>query len=298
MSVINIKNLMIGKKTVFGLLVIILFFSPLVTEAFLTVTPGKMEIRFEAGQITKTKTLTFLNGFKYPVTVNLNTTTVEAQAKKGIIFKDEENFEWLILSERNFEILPGEMKTISVTFNHQQFLMTESFHGAILADFNLQNKAGSAMTSIKNRIGVLVFVSTAEFEGQAEGELKGIRYSGNRLVVGGQAERLSLEFENKGDTYLNPYGVIEIKNLRGKIVHRQIIDPWFVLPETTRFRDFDIPALSGGWYKVGVSLNRGYNNVIDKKFLRFVVIPSWVIWLSGFLLLVLFIKFVFYIRQK
>jgi len=98
-------------------------------------------------------------------------------------------------------------------------------------------------------------------------------------------------FENNGNVHLTPYGMIEIKNLFGKKVDEIDLDPWFVLPDSLRLREVKWQkAWLFGKYTALASINRGYQDIIDKKSIDFWVIP-WKIILAGLIALFLIIWF-------
>jgi hypothetical protein len=80
--------------------------------------------------------------------------------------------------------------------------------------------------------------------------------------------------QNTGNVHLSPYGVIEIKDVFGRVVEQKEVEPWFVMPKSIRLRetkwnsDFLI-----GKYTATLSLNRGYDNLVDQKTFDFWVIP-------------------------
>jgi hypothetical protein len=81
-------------------------------------------------------------------------------------------------------------------------------------------------------------------------------------------------FENTGSVHLNPYGEIRVTNILGEEVGMSIIDPWFVLPNALRTREivWDRPFLFGR-YTFTLSLNRGYDDIIDESQVVVWVIP-------------------------
>jgi hypothetical protein len=100
-----------------------------------------------------------------------------------------------------------------------------------------------------------------------------------------------LFFENKGNVHLTPHGIIEIRNLFGKKVDEIKVDPWFVLPDSLRLREvkWERPWLFGR-YTALVSINRGYQDIVDQKSVVFWVIP-WKIISAGLIALALIVWF-------
>jgi len=80
--------------------------------------------------------------------------------------------------------------------------------------------------------------------------------------------------QNKGSVYLSPYGAIEVKNILGQKIDEREVDPWFVMPGTTRERDISWNNdFLFGRYTATILLNRGYSDIIDQKSISFWVIP-------------------------
>ncbi len=86
---------------------------------------------------------------------------------------------------------------------------------------------------------------------------------------------LSSVFENRGNIHLNPYGKIELLDWKGQKKATMAIDPYFVLPNSKRQRDFNISNQLGfGKYRAYIYLNRGYGDIIDTKYLDFWVVSN------------------------
>jgi hypothetical protein len=93
--------------------------------------------------------------------------------------------------------------------------------------------------------------------------------------------------ENTGNAHLSPYGTIDIKNILGAVVGQVEIDPWFVMPKSVRTREVKWNSnFLLGRYTASLTLNRGYNNIVDVKNFSFFVIP-WKLILIGTIGLIL-----------
>lgn len=96
-------------------------------------------------------------------------------------------------------------------------------------------------------------------------------------------------YENNGSVHESPYGVIEIKNMLGRKIDEIQVDPWFVMPDSLRTRELKWErGLLFGKYTAVASVNRGYQNIIDKKSYDFWVVP-WKILGAGIVITVLLI---------
>lgn len=107
----------------------------------------------------------------------------------------------------------------------------------------------------------------------------------------------SVLYENNGSVHMSPYGIIEIKNMLGKKIDELQVDPWFVMPDSVRAREIKWNKdLLFGRYTAVISMNRGYQDIIDTKSFSFWVIP-WRIILIGFVVLILIIWFFVWIAS-
>lgn len=108
---------------------------------------------------------------------------------------------------------------------------------------------------------------------------------------------LQILYENTGRVHVNPYGIIEIKNIFGKKVDEIEVKSYFVLPDAIRMREVKWDrGLLFGRYTASLSLNRGYKDIIDQKSISFWVIP-WKIILVGLLILIVLISFFIWIAS-
>ena len=146
------------------------------------------------------------------------------------------------------------------------------------------------------RIVTLIF-ATIPGDADMEGVLKSITTKSGRRIFFGTPVELRLLFENSGETYLNPYGIVSVKNIWGTTVERKILDPWFVLPYSERTRDV---LLSGklffGKYTATAEINRGYEDIVDKDKATFYVVSPISLLVPLFLLIFIFL-FIF-LRQR
>lgn len=103
-------------------------------------------------------------------------------------------------------------------------------------------------------------------------------------------------YENNGNVYLNPYGFIEIKNILGTKIDEIKIDPYFVMPDAIRLKEFNLERpFMFGWYRAHIFLNRGYGDIVDEKAVNFLVLPWKIVAgvLLGVSLLILSAMFIF-----
>jgi hypothetical protein len=139
------------------------------------------------------------------------------------------------------------------------------------ADASVQDNSAASKVRVITRIASLFFV---RIKGDVfnEGSLKDFRTEKTFYESG--PVNFQILSENKGSVYLSPYGTIEIKNILGQKIDERQVDPWFVLPGSTRERIIKWNSdFLFGRYTAKLTMNRGYNDIIDEKTLAFWVIP-------------------------
>lgn len=124
------------------------------------------------------------------------------------------------------------------------------------------------------RIGTLFFV---RIPGEVKQDSRLVDFEkadGNILWSSPDEIRFRILTENNGSVHVNPYGQIRISNFFNAEIIRLKVDPWFVLPDSLRSREYTWknPRLMGR-YEVTAEVNRGYNGIVDEKKIVFYVIP-------------------------
>jgi hypothetical protein len=124
------------------------------------------------------------------------------------------------------------------------------------------------------RIGTLFFV---RIPGEVKQDSRLVDFEkaeGNILWSSPDEIRFRILTENNGSVHVNPYGQIRISNFFDAEIIRLKVDPWFVLPDSLRSREYTWknPRLMGR-YEVTAEVNRGYDGIVDEKQIVFYVIP-------------------------
>lgn len=125
---------------------------------------------------------------------------------------------------------------------------------------------------VVGRIAALTFVNVKGASKQ-EGSLVGFATKQNKKLFFSSEIPFRLVYKNTGEVNLNPYGIIEVKNVFNSVVAKTILDPWYALPDSLRTRDVVINKQFFGIYKATAQVNRGYGDIVDQKEFSFVVIP-------------------------
>ncbi len=150
-------------------------------------------------------------------------------------------------------------------------------------------------SAIIARIGTLFFI-TIPGEIQKDGVLKEFGTLTKEKLFQSGPIKFGILFENKGAIHLTPYGEVRIQNILGEEVGMMTLEPWFVLPKSTRLREVTWERdFLFGRYTATAHINRSYDNVIDTISYSFWVLP-WNLLALGFgvIFVVLFLTRAFF----
>ncbi|MFA6000426.1 MAG: hypothetical protein WC783_05670, partial [Candidatus Paceibacterota bacterium] len=174
----------------------------------------------------------------------------------------------------------GEKITIPVTVSIPTNAEPRGYYGALIVSndpsqqdgFNSKEVEGK--TRIISRIGSL-FLLKINGEGKEEGEVKDFKIIGpKKLFYEERPQGFEIAYKNTGNVHLVPYGTIAIKNIFGKVVSTLPVDAYFVLPDSTRYREINWTSGFGlGRYTAQLSLNKGYGDQYEYLNLSFWVLP-------------------------
>jgi hypothetical protein len=199
---------------------------------------------------------------------------------------------------QEFTLKHGERATIPVTVSIPFDEEPGGKYGSLVVSTeskDVDRPVGTAATAIIARIGTLFFV-TVPGDIDKNGILESFKTkSGKRIFVGGPID-FEILFRNLGSVHLNPYGEVRIKNILGKEVGMQELDPWFTMPSSLRLREI---SWNRNWlfgaYTASAYINRGYGDIIDEAGYTFFVLP-WkpiILVLAVLFVLIMFLRFIF-----
>jgi hypothetical protein len=159
--------------------------------------------------------------------------------------------------------------------------------------------AGAVPSSpVITRIGTLFFVRVSGPVYTA-GKLTDFSLSnGHSIVWDSSSIKFNILYQNTGNISVNPYGTIVVNNLTGSPVSTIQVEPWFAMPQSTRFRQLEWkPGFLFGRYVAHASINRGYGSTTDEMELVFWVI-QWKIIVTVLLFLIIVISLIRWIFSK
>lgn len=165
---------------------------------------------------------------------------------------------YVMVANDRVRVAKGETKVIPVMITLPNKINQRGLYGAVFVTSSAPATTGG--NNISTRVGSLIFLKV---KGPAEEQGKVARFDiigGKRMILTNRQVDFQVSFKNTGNIYLNPYGVIEIKNWRGRIVDRLPIEPWYVFPDSSRTRSAswdNVPLF--GLYHADLVLNHGYS---------------------------------------
>jgi hypothetical protein len=179
----------------------------------------------------------------------------------------------LLRGPKSVSIPVGGEKRIPISVNIPSDASPGGLYGSVIFTPVRQKTDGNVLPD--SRLGVLLFLRVAGTL-EESGGVKDFSFEGGRFVFGKPEPRASatLLFENSGTVHLNPYGEIRIKPLWRE--ERNIpIDPWYVLPKSTRSRNLEVGEfLSYGYQAITLTLHAGYDEHTDTRVLHVFIFPS------------------------
>lgn len=245
-------------------------------------SPAKVEVSVAPGE-TATRSLSVTNRTGGPLSFSVSVEDIEGTHEKetDVLLLGEESgaysFRDFATPEVSlFTLLSGERITFTVSVSPTPALSGSGLYGAVVVASSADRNAGDVRSGARvvSRIAGLFFVRVAG-DADPAGRLLDFRVSGpSRLFYDREPIPFEVLYENDGSVHTVPYGVIEVTNLFGAAVTALPIDPYFALPESTRFRELTWDATRAfGWYEATLRLNRGYDDIIDVRSVTVIVLP-------------------------
>jgi len=253
--------------------------------------PGKVELWVEPGEkIIKEFTITNRLGKTMDFKIGIEDMKGSRDPEETVVLLGEEKGPYSLkdyikpeLTE--FTLNHGQRMILPVEISIPPDAEPGGLYGSMLVSTSppqveggIEGGKAKGQISLISRLGTLFFIRV-KGEAREEGSLKDFTVEKSLYEKG--SIPLNILYENNGDVHLNPYGVIEIRNILGRKIDEIEVDPYFTMPDSVRLREvkWDRELLFGK-YTASLSLNRGYQDKIDQKSISFWVVP-WKIILSG-----------------
>lgn len=268
------------------------------------VGPGKTEIELKPGE-SKTFNLTISNRIGVSKTFLLETEDFTASSNLDqtvVLLEDEKGpyslKDYISFPSSSILLNHSERATVPITISIPDDAEPGGLYGSVIVstqtDPNDDN--ASAKAALITRIGVLIFVNVP---GEVKKEGKVEKFStwlDKKFFFNNNPIRFQILYRNTGNIHLNPYGQITVRNIFGATVGQADLDPWFAMPQSLRSREINWDkGHMIGRYVATLSLNRGYENIVETHTKTFYVFPMKFILIAfaGVTLVIMFFVFIF-----
>ena len=213
--------------------------------------------------------LTYVNDTNAEITLNLSVqdfSQLEDSYKLDFLSpKDSSNYKyslssWLSFENPQLQLAPGEKKRVRV-FIDKTRITKGGHYASILAQIGGDNNAKTV--NVKGILSSLLFVRASTGQEVEDGKITdftplrdGIDYPNSYM----------LRFENNGNVYVTPHGLIQVYDPLGNLVAKGTFnqDSLDALPESIRRYDINItnyqPLLLPGFYTTKIQLHFGKTN--------------------------------------
>lgn len=274
-----------------------------------TLGPGKTEILLPAGE-SETRNLTITNRLGRPMNfkIEIEDFVGSLTGERAAILLGEERGpyslrDYLQPEVMEFTLNHGERIILPIKISIPEDAEPGGLYGSVLVSTSpIEEIAGEEKEDIRGqvhlvaRIGSLFFVRVAG-EAKTEGWLEEFNTVDNKTFYSRGPVTFSIANKNTGNVHLVPYGTIEIKNVLGRKIGEIEIDPYFVMPQSLRYRQATWEKeLALGVYTATLHINRGYGDIIDTAKISFWILP-WQIALIILAVLIILIVFFYWILK-
>lgn len=246
--------------------------------------PGKNEVSLNPGEQTiKILTVTNRYGKEMEFKIEIEDFAGSNNALEPLILLGSEKGpyslkDFLHPETVDFKLQHGDRISIPITIDIPKDSQPGGLYGSIIVSTKPVVKTGLAdpassngNVTIVSRLASLFFVKV---NGPVKEEGKLSSFTADKTFYTQPDIFFKTLFQNSGNIYLNPYGLLKIENIIGSKVDEIKIDPYFVMPGAVRQKEFITKrSVMFGRYKATLQLNRGYENVVDEQSLYFWVLP-------------------------
>ena len=144
---------------------------------------------------------------------------------------------WVYLDRQNLIISPGEKQTVKVTIDYKK-LSPGGHYGAVLAE--LKQSKDNKEIKLKAILTSLLFVRASTGNEIEEAQ---INFFGVTRQNFDFPKSFILRFQNTGNVDLTPFGLIEIRDQRNKLVAKGIVNEGSLITLPEAIRRYDVPII-------------------------------------------------------
>ena len=245
------------------------------------VGPGKVELELNPGE-SKTVNVTLSNrmGTEKTFTVDIEDFVGSETTEQTVVLLGDRRGpyslqDYLVVPSQEMTVGHAERVVVPITVSVPTDAEPGGRYGTVLFQTKSEPNEDSQQpsASIISRIGVLFFV-TVPGDIKYEGSVEKFDTSSSKRIYDSGPVDFEILYRNTGNVHINPYGRISIRNMFGSEVGAVELDPWFAMPQSLRLRQ---ATWDRGWlfgkYKAVLSINKGYDNIVETREIDFYVLP-------------------------
>ena len=219
----------------------------------ITVSPAFAQIALK-DEAEHPVTFQITNNLSQPQTILLSTADFNSLNESGGLFFVGTNpleiqnkyglANWMSFSQPKVTIPPKQTASLTVVILNRADLASGGHYGALMMAID----TGTSLPGQKNKIALQPIASSLLFVDKVGGDI----YRLNLTTVQaphnflGPPTKVTLRFQNNGNTHLTPRGTVTITDPHGKVVSRGIVNEnsALILPEKARLYTVDLSKVS------------------------------------------------------
>jgi len=265
-----------------------------------TLGPGKIELFLNPGEsVTRNLLITNRLGRPMKFRVELEDFTGSSTGERAAVLLGNKRSPYSLRDFLHpeiweFTLSHGERMVLPVTVTIPQEMEPGGLYGSVLIstspseDFlEREEEKAKGQVRLVARVGALFFVRV-KGKVKEEGRLEKFDTVNSKKFYQSGPIYFSIYYRNTGNVHLDPYGIIEVKNILGRKIGEIEIEPYFAMPNSLRYREVKWDRKLGiGRYTATLFLNRGYNNIIDTAKITFWILPWKIILITAALFFII-----------
>ncbi len=195
---------------------------------------------------------------------------------------------WLSAEKDVVTVLPQTKETIHFTVENKESLSPGGHYAAVL--FRAEKEGADQGTTISD-VSITPDLTALIFVQKTGGAIEELQYRDSALqaVIFGIPEKWSERFQNSGNVHLTPRGVVEVRDMLGRVVRRGILneESGIILPESYRVYPITLKplekAIIPGFYTVSARYRFDgqdvFTTIPEKRVFAWRILLLWIFFL-------------------
>ena len=251
--------------------------------------------------------ITYINNTKNDINLLLRVqdfTALEDSYKMSFLEgKDALNYKyslssWISFENKNIQLSPNEKKSVKI-FIDKNRITKGGHYASILAEISQENQKNKI--NVKGILSSLLFVRASTGQETEEGKIVSLKPFTTGIEF---PDSFSLRFQNSGNVFLIPYGLIQVYDPLGNLAAKGTFNENSLdaLPESIRTYNTPVTSyqkiLLPGIYTAKVDLHFGKTNQKTSLTIKFFSQGMFDFVKIGFIILVLLVILIYYKKRQ